>query len=724
MYPISSFILLHVTFWSDAIGQLVAYTCDEKSSCLSNLTNEKHRTCWCDRQCLQYGDCCHDYQSTTEEENRHEKYKEKWKILKSRVKCKHFPPISNRPLYIITDCPRDPVSDDVIRARCEQNPSPPMAFTKRLLMAKMAKMRHKPVVRVKKTAETGKYQYLNFIPVIGWNVNVVYRNAFCALCNNEFRFLFFNLELFSRRAFAVEELRNSSALRNRLREAQLHRKYRYRAPTGFRTRACIATVSDCPSTWTDNSTARTCGGATALVRDYVTGRVYRNENCALCNAVNETRLRCESRYLVSAKYPPIPNFPLPYALLIDVNTGILRPSSAGVGYARQPVADEEEVLPVCRRRIIASGSNLLAEFTVTGLVSDGSCDRLECPVGYVHPTNRDRSTCVPSTGEDVNVTYVFKFGAGLGYLTLVGNCLSMVGLSVLLTVYAAVGCLRNTPGKCLMSLAASLLISQLLFTVAADQTDAGIVCVLVAIVEHYLFLAYAIWMNVMAFDVWRAFRIGSPSYRASAKSRAKTFALYSLYAWIAPFPVVTLSVLADQFELGVRPRYGQQFCWISDRRALLWFFGLPLGGVVLANSVFFLCTLHNIRVTSAATACLRRPSDVTSSRRRLVLYVRLAVVMAMTWLSGFLAALVDHVILWYAFTLANAFQGLYICAAFVFTEKVYANTILKLQRLTSRRSRTFSSSTTRDTTDFRLSSNNKCSRRSADIPQPTGDIGQ
>ena len=705
-YPMGSLIVLYVSICCNVIGQSLAYTCEEKSSCRSNLTNEKHRTCWCDGKCIQYGDCCHDYQPTTEELTNFDKYKHKWTTLKSRVTCKYFPPISNRPLYIVTDCPRDSFSSDVIRTRCETSLNrSSVAFSKKLMMAKLRKLRKNPTGRSKKAVKTKRYEYLNYIPVSGLTGQVVYRNAFCALCNSEYRFVFFRLEIFSKRAFRADELRNSSAIRIRLREAQLHRKYRYRPPAGFPTRPCVPTVSECGSTWDDDDTKRKCLGPTALVRDYLTGHVYRNVHCALCNWVNVTRLRCESRYLVSAKYPPPPKFPLPYAILIDLNSGILRPRSAEVGYVREPITTEERVFPVCRK-ITVPGTNLTTEVNLTGLVDDGSCDQLECPRGYIYVPNQEAVIGICARDPE-NGTHVFKFDVGLGYLTLVGNSLSMFGLVVLLSVYASVPCLRNTPGKCLMSLSLSLLVSQLLFTTAADQTDKKMLCVGVGVAEHYLFLVYAFWMSVMAFDVWRAFRLDSRNYRASAKSRSRTFALYAAYAWLGPLPIVTSSVVADLFDLDLRPRYAEQFCWIGDRRALLWFFGLPLGGVVFASTALFAVTLRNIRMTSEAAACVRRPGDVTSHRRRLALSVRLAVVTAVTWLAGFLATLLDHVVLWYAFTLTNAFQGVYICVAFVFTKKVHANTIGRIRRLTSSRSRSCSGSTTKDTADFRTSGNNK-----------------
>lgn len=55
------------------------------------------------------------------------------------------------------------------------------------------------------------------------------------------------------------------------------------------------------------------------------------------------------------------------------------------------------------------------------------------------------------------------------------------------------------------------------------------------------------------------------------------------------------------------------------------------------------------------------------------LYLRLAVIMGITWITGLAAGFVDLEPLWYAFVALNTLQGLFIFVAFTCTKKVIAS---------------------------------------------------
>jgi len=53
-----------------------------------------------------------------------------------------------------------------------------------------------------------------------------------------------------------------------------------------------------------------------------------------------------------------------------------------------------------------------------------------------------------------------------------------------------------------------------------------------------------------------------------------------------------------------------------------------------------------------------------------VIYVKLSVVMGLSWLVGFVAAATDWTALWYLFIVVNSLLGALLCAAFVVTRQV------------------------------------------------------
>lgn len=280
--------------------------------------------------------------------------------------------------------------------------------------------------------------------------------------------------------------------------------------------------------------------------------------------------------------------------------------------------------------------------------------------------------------EETSLQIPFAFSINERLLTITTLFVSTICLILHLIPFLAIPDLRNTPGKILMSLSSSLLMANVSFLVGSyhrpedsynvlKNSRGSLSCVLAGILIHYSYLVSFCWMNVMAFDCFRTFS-ASKGQRRSASSRRHSFLRYSLYSWLLPAFLVLMCCALD---IGLKdslyqPLYGFRVCWLSQRRAVMVYFALPVAILLAVNLLFFSLTARSIWSTRKQTRSVRKESD----KCRFVMYVKLATVMGLTWVFGFLASVLGYKVLWYPFIFFNGLQGAIIFFAFTVKRKV------------------------------------------------------
>lgn len=280
--------------------------------------------------------------------------------------------------------------------------------------------------------------------------------------------------------------------------------------------------------------------------------------------------------------------------------------------------------------------------------------------------------CMPSFENKTNGTaygHLNKFSETFSYVTATGLLISIFSLLLHLCVFCGVSSVRNLPGCCLASLSLSLLMAYICFLIVA-LVNTGSSCPYFGLSIYYFFLTSFFWMNAIAFDVWRSFRVVMRELRISShKVPWRRFLLYSLYSWTIPGILTLLVKVLDSSDLlseELRPSFGDQYCWFGQRKALLIFFAMPLIIVMILNAVFFLDVSY---VISRATLKTSR-SHETTLKKRFFMFMKLALIMGLTWIVGLVAGYADNVILWYMFVILNTLQGLFILVVFSCSSKV------------------------------------------------------
>ncbi|PSN44235.1 hypothetical protein C0J52_04822 [Blattella germanica] len=247
----------------------------------------------------------------------------------------------------------------------------------------------------------------------------------------------------------------------------------------------------------------------------------------------------------------------------------------------------------------------------------------------------------------------------LSYMTNIGVSVSITCILLHLALFIATPRLRNLPAMNVASLSISLL---LLYVCYITRQIIGIPCVVHAVIMHYCLLSTFAWTLATAFDVWTAIRKSVIKLQFHPGDRKKRFLVYSFLAWILPAFIVAVALVLHLVE--VQSDYQPGFeddCWFNNDNALLVFVVAPLSVVMLFNIVFFSWTAWLIYSS--------RLENRSSIYTEFMLFVRLSLIMGLTWIVGLLGNFIDHVALWYLFVLLNSLQGFFIFMAFSCTKR-------------------------------------------------------
>ncbi|XP_018022970.1 uncharacterized protein LOC108678982 [Hyalella azteca] len=331
--------------------------------------------------------------------------------------------------------------------------------------------------------------------------------------------------------------------------------------------------------------------------------------------------------------------------------------------------------------IVPITTDLFPSTTEGSLKQSLNCNRILLPFGefefrdnstvYVSKYDRLLSDDEFETHKDgilvcLTVTESQKFSSVMGWISLTGLCVSIVCLLLHLIAFVLVSEMHNLSGRNLASLSLCLVGAYICFILAVFGEEGKLECVILGCAMYYFFLASFCWMNVMAYDIWKTLREATNEFKLSAGKQWMRSLAYSAYAWVCPGLALTLVCVVDAVEWpgypdSYLPRIGDRLCWFGERKALLVFFAAPLMLIMVINVIFFILSAHMIASTTLSTA---KFSTQRQHQSLFKLYMRLALLMGLTWIVGILAGYIQQEVLWYIFIALNTFQGAFIFAAF------------------------------------------------------------
>lgn len=355
-------------------------------------------------------------------------------------------------------------------------------------------------------------------------------------------------------------------------------------------------------------------------------------------------------------------------------------TTAATKTTTSPAAPREETVPTTTWRatpptIVDSELNSCPKFAL----DDTEIEWRENGTVYVVSHNRTFNSNQYLKGAEGGVlicasglTTVSKFDATLGWVTIIGLGLSVLCLALHLVIFLSNND-RNLSGRNLASLSLALLAAYSSFIGGQFTLPKTPACYAVSVSTFYFFLASFWWMSVLAWDVWRTIRMATVQLRSASGPQWGKFVLYSLYAWFVPALIVAATLVIEYVDVEAwvpiqyHPQFGQSVCWFGQRKALLVYFAAPLTAVLSVNFALFIHSACMIRSTTMSTPTSCNPA---TSKKQLGLYVRLALIMGLSWVAGLIAGVADVMAVWYIFVALCSLQGVFILLAFSCNPKV------------------------------------------------------
>lgn len=437
---------------------------------------------------------------------------------------------------------------------------------------------------------------------------VTYFNAFCALCNYDLdgTATFWNSSGTPQTGFQVDlppvVLKHMDTF---LRPCDPH----------------LVNVHSCPE-MADKEMARKCNTYFAPVEhiDNDSDVVYKNVYCGLCNGAELSSLKCIPKRAVRETW---------------VRVHIKTPFRPNLVSLMRPVLTQESCFSWHEDKCYIK----VPEYYYTNNSMEDENDN------EISVNNRRRMRYVAYNVQN--------------YLTIICVSLSLACLFLKGVVYVFFKSSRSFSTRCTLCLSCTLFWSHLFFLLANSFDVHTLVCVVFAVVLHYGFLSTFFWTSLLSFDIWK----NVASARISSSKRSG-FLLYSVIAWGVPLLIVGTSVAINWAtpEFVLSPHYGRFGCWIGNLWSQLAFFLVPMMILLVLDIGLYVHTVVKIRRTSKRASIFEFTGGGSYSHMRL--YVKLAFIMGMTWMLGFVSAFFNVLAMDIIVIILIGLQGVYLFFGF------------------------------------------------------------
>ena len=164
-------------------------------------------------------------------------------------------------------------------------------------------------------------------------------------------------------------------------------------------------------------------------------------------------------------------------------------------------------------------------------------------------------------------------------LSYLGLSVDVVAAAILLFTYAAFARRRTFYGKLFLNFVLVLLLGDLTFLLgdavyAVSLED--VVCQVVAILLHYLFLARFVWMSLLSLNVARHFYHAMKFIVNEERESWHYLILYMAAGWLAPLLVLIVTVPVN-YSIPRSVGYGENgLCWMDETLPIIFTFTFPL----------------------------------------------------------------------------------------------------------------------------------------------------
>lgn len=675
------FFLLLLVFFSYCLTIDNYQECSIRDSCSNSLSKSpsiyddevyiQSRNCFCDSICQQYNDCCN--QTKNSNSNSYE--------------CVDFlSPTTNHPLIF------SPLHV-WMRTKCLSNyiGSPSDNLCRNL------------------NNETFTNNPLLYIPVTSLQTNITYRNYFCAYCNNDAND---NIQFWEYRTFCgangtgsdymtlSKEEQVNYYIHNLTRSCSKTIYYPhirgYLQPSVF-IRACKRSLPPICPAGTSIDLARNCSlSAPAYRYDNTANVIYHNPYCAECNNLNNHKITCFDPNRVSGVTVTVQRV-YPLSILFDpnlvkryLNSDFETNSTIQTIYSLSYKCTKSDelynlFLKKCSRitnsnkEIIISMKCSHPRQTLENYLqyNNGSLYLTEQSIlltkdQYVFINDRHIVFCADQWKQIFQPKLPFY----RSILSIICSSISLLCLLIFAISFWLIPSLHNLPGKCLLFLSISLFIGQLTFISTSDLIQYSSICFISAILIHYFYLSSFFWLLIIAIHIHSTFtRQIIERDKITEKTHFRLF-IYNILVWCSTGIIILIACLIQFLkpQSSFSPNYGFLFCSISQANAMILFFLIPIGCLLLIVAILFFKTIlaiyHSHRITKLASTSSTNNNN-NKDKGLVFIYARLASLMGLQWILLIIALFIQQNWSWIIFEIINSLPGLFICFGFLYSQRIW-----------------------------------------------------
>ncbi|KAM8875921.1 adhesion G protein-coupled receptor L4 isoform 2-T2 [Spinachia spinachia] len=231
-------------------------------------------------------------------------------------------------------------------------------------------------------------------------------------------------------------------------------------------------------------------------------------------------------------------------------------------------------------------------------------------------------------------------------ITQLGMIISLICLSMCIFTFWFFSEIQSTRTTIHKNLCCSLFMAEFIFLVGINMNTHKLFCAVIAGLLHYFFLAAFSWMCIEGIHLYLL--VVGVIYNKGFLHRN-----FYIFGYGSPAVVVAISA-----TLGSKYYGTDKVCWLSTENHFIWSFIGPACLIILVNLLAFGVIIYKVyRHTAVKRPEISHYENIRSCARGAF---ALLFVLGATWTLGVLHILNETTLTAYLFTLANAFQGMFI----------------------------------------------------------------
>ncbi|KAK6308672.1 hypothetical protein J4Q44_G00201350 [Coregonus suidteri] len=231
-------------------------------------------------------------------------------------------------------------------------------------------------------------------------------------------------------------------------------------------------------------------------------------------------------------------------------------------------------------------------------------------------------------------------------ITQLGMIISIICLSMCIFTFWFFSEIQSTRTTIHKNLCCSLFMAEFIFLVGINMNTHKLFCSIIAGLLHYFFLAAFAWMCIEGIHLYLI--VVGVIYNKGFLHRN-----FYIFGYGSPAVVVAISA-----TLGSKYYGTNKVCWLSTENNFIWSFIGPACLIILVNLLAFGVIIYKVyRHTAVKKPEISHYENIRSCARGAL---ALLFVLGATWTFGVLHILNETTLTAYLFTIANAFQGMFI----------------------------------------------------------------